>query len=260
MSDVLAEPTGGWGAWLERWEAQQTRHIPLREERFAVIGDAVEQFAGGSPLILDLGCGPGSLSRRLLDRLPAARAVGVDADPLLLELGRRTLGDMGGRLRLLAADLRDPAWVERLPQSGPYDAVVSTTALHWLTSGELTAVLCAAAGLLRDGGVFVNGDHIMFASGAPRIAAAADGLGSRLAERSAAAGAEDWATWWDAAEREPAFAALAELRREHWRDHPYVDEPGLTVDEWSSLLAEAGFAECAVLWQHLGTSVVAALR
>jgi SAM-dependent methyltransferase len=245
---------------MARWEAQQTWHIPLREERFGVIGDAVAEFAGDAPLILDLGCGPGSLSRRLLDRLPGARAVGVDADPLLLELGRRNLGDGDGSLRLVDADLRDPAWVERLPDPGPYDAVVSTTALHWLTRQELGAVLHAAAGLLREGGIFVNGDHIQFGPGAPRIAEARQGLGRRVAELTRARGDEDWQAWWEAIEREPALADLAAQRRARWHEHPHVDDPGLTDQEWHDLLAKAGFAESAVLWQHLGTSVVAALR
>lgn len=258
MSTTPTEPAGGWPAWLRRWEAQQTTHVPLREERFGVIADAVEHFGGASPLVLDLGCGPGSLSRRVLERLPGARAVGVDADPLLLELGRRGLGDMDGRLAVVDADLRRDGWASRLPTTGPYDAAVSTTALHWLTPAELVAVLHAVAGLLRPGGVFANGDHVRFAPGAPRIAEARRDLERRLAAERA--GAEDWNTWWASVEAEPAFAGLAEERRARWREHPYADDPGFTVEQWQAMLAEAGFAESAVLWQHLGTSVIAALR
>lgn len=255
----MTDPAGGWAAWLERWEAQQTWHIPLREERFAVIADAVEELAGPSPLVLDLGCGPGSLSRRVLERLPGVRAVGVDADPLLLELGRRALGG-GGRLRFVDADLRDAGWPSRLPEAGPYDAVVSTTALHWLVPSELEGVLRAAAALLRPGGVFANGDHIAFAPGAPRLAEARRALGRRLSSAVRGPGSEDWDAWWAAVEAEPAFAALIAERRARWREHPYADEPVITVEEWQGLLAGCGFAESAVLWQHLGTSVVAALR
>jgi trans-aconitate methyltransferase len=34
--------------------------------------------------VLDLGCGPGSLAARLLERLPAASVVAIDSYPLLL--------------------------------------------------------------------------------------------------------------------------------------------------------------------------------
>ena len=78
-----------WQGWLERWDAQQRTYVPEREERFAVIADVVAAVAGDRPRVLDLGCGPGSLSLRLLDRLPGASVVAVDADPVLLTLGRR---------------------------------------------------------------------------------------------------------------------------------------------------------------------------
>ncbi len=38
--------------------------------------------------MLDLGCGPGSLATRLLDRIPAATVIALDADPVLLAIGQ----------------------------------------------------------------------------------------------------------------------------------------------------------------------------
>src|SRR5215469_13243556 len=83
--------------WVGRWDAQQELFMPDREERFDVLIDAVEAGAGrGDPLVLDLGSGPGSLAVRLLDRMPAARIVAIDTDPLLLALGRAAHGDRPG--------------------------------------------------------------------------------------------------------------------------------------------------------------------
>jgi trans-aconitate methyltransferase len=59
---------------------------------------------------LDLACGPGSIAQRLLVRFPAARAVAVDFDPVLMRLGQDALGDLDGRLRWVEADLRRPDW------------------------------------------------------------------------------------------------------------------------------------------------------
>lgn len=77
-------------AWVERWERQQERYAVDREERFTVIADVVEHVTAGCarPLLLDLGCGPGSLAARLAARFPHAEIVAADMDPLLLELGR----------------------------------------------------------------------------------------------------------------------------------------------------------------------------
>ena len=45
--------------WIDRWDAQQQRYMPDREERFTALIDAVEAGAGRpDPLVLDLGCGP----------------------------------------------------------------------------------------------------------------------------------------------------------------------------------------------------------
>src|SRR6202162_3130499 len=146
--------------WLARWDAQQQRHIPDREERFTAMVDAVAAFAGPEPKVLDLGCGPGSLSARLLDRIPGARVVAIDADPGLLAIGRGALGDRH-QLQFLDADLRGD-WVSALPSAGPYDAAVSTTALHWLGLEQLVRLYGTLAGVLRPGAVFLAGDRVDF--------------------------------------------------------------------------------------------------
>src|ERR1700676_2672765 len=114
--------TTDYANWLERWDAQQQRHIPDREERFAAMVDAVAAFAGPEPRVLDLGCGPGSLSARVLDRVPGATVVAIDADPVLLAIGRGALAT-GKQLQFVDADLRAD-WVSALPSPGPYDAAV----------------------------------------------------------------------------------------------------------------------------------------
>ena len=97
-------------AWLDRWDDQQSVFFVDREERFAVIGDVVEHLVERpDPLIVDLGCGPGSLSARLLARLPGARVVGVDMDPRLLGLADAACG--GERFRTVRADMRRPGSV-----------------------------------------------------------------------------------------------------------------------------------------------------
>ena len=135
--------------WVSRWDAQQQWFMPDREQRFTVLIDAVEAGAGrDDPLVLDLGCGPGSLAVRLLDRMPAARVVAIDTDPLLLALGRAAYGDRPG-LRFADQDLRVPGWASRLGLGRAADVAVSTTALHWLNGAELRAMYAELATVLR---------------------------------------------------------------------------------------------------------------
>src|SRR5277367_741866 len=96
--------------WIARWDEQQAGYVPDREERFTAMIDAVAAAAGRpDPLVLDLGCGPGSLATRLLARMPAAAVVAIDGDPLLLALGQAAGADRPG-LRFAEADLRVPGW------------------------------------------------------------------------------------------------------------------------------------------------------
>ena len=117
-------------AWVARWETQQAGHVPGREEVFGLMLDLVERLVGEPARVLDVGCGPGSLAGRVARRFPDAEVVALDADPVMLELGRRTLGD---RVRWVRTDLAEDGWGEAAGAAG-FDVAVSATALHWLLS------------------------------------------------------------------------------------------------------------------------------
>jgi len=246
-----------WPRWMERWDAQQTSYLPRREERFAVMIDAVEVACGPDPLVLDLAAGPGSLAQRLLARLPAARAVAVDVDPVLLAMGRSVLGDQGGRLAWAEADLRAPGWAGALP-GARFDAVLSTTALHWLPPADLLRVCHDVAGLLRPGGLFLNGDHLGFAPSQPTLRRVVTGVRD-LRHGRARLPAETWTQWWEAVAREPGVDALIERRVALAHEVWHGDVAPLEVLH-AAALADAGFAEVAVLWSDLDDRVLAAVR
>lgn len=60
-----------WLGWLQRWDAQQEGYVPEREARFAAMFDVLAVLLPESFVALDLGCGPGSISQRLLTAFPA---------------------------------------------------------------------------------------------------------------------------------------------------------------------------------------------
>src|ERR1700722_7244691 len=114
--------------WIARWGRQQEVSLPDREDRFTALIDAVAAGTGRpDPLILDLGCGPGSLAARLLARIPVATVIAADADPVTLSLGRAGYASVPG-LRFLDVDLRESGWASRLRLEGrpPGDAVGAT--------------------------------------------------------------------------------------------------------------------------------------
>lgn len=243
--------------WLQRWDRQQEFYLTDREERFAVIADVVEAAAERpDPLVVDLGVGPGSLAVRLLERLPQAQVVGIDADALLL--GLASAGNAGLRgLRLVDHDLRDPGWVDALVLERAPDAFVSTTALHWLTREQLGALYSACAGVLRPGGVLVNGDHLFEGPARPRLDSLTRLVGRRRAGRTPTEDREDWASWWCAVQGAPEMADLVAARGPDGVAH-HVDNTASLHDHVSAL-RQAGFVETGTVWQHGDDRVLVAV-
>nr|WSW47102.1 class I SAM-dependent methyltransferase [Streptomyces sp. NBC_01001] len=243
------------GRWVERWERQQQRYAVDREERFTVISDVVERVTAGcaAPLLVDLGCGPGSLAARLAERMPAAEVVGVDADPLLLELGR---AHHGAALRFAEASIGEPGWLDGLALDRPVDAAVSTTALHYLGEDTLRRTYEELAECIRPGGVLVNGDHLEPDS--PKVHELAVDIGRRRAERQQALAHEDWESWWSGVRADPELTPLLATRDR--RAHPRCEGNDLTLTNHLALLREAGFEHVGTVWQFGNSHVVVAVR
>ncbi|MEU2736108.1 class I SAM-dependent methyltransferase [Streptomyces sp. NPDC007095] len=245
--------------WVERWERQQERYAVDREERFTVICDVVEHVTAGRtrPLLLDLGCGPGSLSARLAERLPDAEIVAVDMDPLLLELGRT---HHPGAARYVDTVIGSDGWTHDLVLNRPLDAVVSTTALHYLAEPTLVRTYRRLAALLRPDGAFVNGDH--FPQGGPHCSHLTAHVGRRRAERLRAFEHEDWETWWKAAAQDPELADLFAERGQRQSAHGNEggNDNGLTLARHIELLRQAGLQRITPVWQFGDSHVLVAVK
>ncbi|MEU4009825.1 methyltransferase domain-containing protein [Streptomyces pseudogriseolus] len=244
-----------WQAWQDSWDRQQEWYMPDREERFRVMLDMVEALVGPAPRVLDLACGTGSITARLLARLPDATSTGVDLDPALLAIAEGTFaGDE--RVTFVTADLKDPGWVSRLPHDS-YDAVLTATALHWLHREPLADLYGHLAGLIRDGGVFMNADH-MIDETTPRINAAERAQRHARMERAKEQGALDWAQWWQLAAKDPVLAGPTARRFEIYGEHADGDMPS---PAWHArTLREAGFAEARPVWCSPSDTLLLALK
>ncbi|MGI0129622.1 MAG: class I SAM-dependent methyltransferase [Thermoplasmata archaeon] len=247
-----------WGEWLRRWDEQQESFNPERDRRFSAMFDVLEAAVGKRFAALDLGSGPGSLSARLLRRFPKARCVAVDFDPVALRIGEGALGSVQGRLSWVDAKLGRPGWVERLPRRR-YDAALSTTALHWLTAKELRRFYRDLYGVLRKGGVFLNGDRLPWGAEHRRLSRLAESV-RRVRFRGASLDSEwaAWRQWWEAAERLPELKPLFRERAQRQSQHPRTGDTSLEFHR--EALERAGFREAAVVWQDLENRVLLAVR
>ncbi len=91
--------------------------------------------------VVDLGCGPGNLTRLLAEIWPTARVRGVDSSAAMIEAARRDVPEVEFEL----ADLRD--WVAR---GEDVDVVISNATLQWLP--DHLELLPAIVERVRSGG------------------------------------------------------------------------------------------------------------
>ncbi len=140
----LAEAFDGQAAQFER--------APVQTDPTAIgrlIQDA--DFPDGA-CVLDAGCGPGLVSKGLLNA--GFRVVGVDLSRQMIERARRRCADKGDKAQFLQVSVFD-ASLDRL---APFDAAISRYVLHHII--EPGKFLARQVALLRPGGVLVASDHI----------------------------------------------------------------------------------------------------
>ena len=126
----------------------------------------LEFIPPGTRRVLDLGTGDGRLLALVREELvrqghPGTEAVAVDFSPTMLdEVRRRFAGESS--VSVIAHNMDEP-----LPALGPFDAVISSFAIHHLVHERKRALYAEIYGLLNPGGVFCNLEHV--ASPTPRL-------------------------------------------------------------------------------------------
>jgi SAM-dependent methyltransferase len=134
--------------------------LTLRERKFK---ESLLNQADPSPSqrILDVGCGTGTLTLLVKERVPEAEVVGLDADPEILERARVKAGEAGLEVRF------DRALASELPyEDDSFDLVLSTLFFHHLTGADKRRTAKEIARVLKPGGEL----HVADMGGAPRSA------------------------------------------------------------------------------------------
>ncbi|GAA1178038.1 methyltransferase domain-containing protein [Ornithinimicrobium humiphilum] len=127
---------------MRSWDPD--RYLTYADERGRPFVELVARVGAEEPrTVVDLGCGPGNLTRLLAERWPSAEVVGVDSSPEMVE---RAGGVHGITAEL--ADLRD--WAAH--DGDPVDVLVTNAALQWVP-GHLE-LLPTLVGRVAPGGWF----------------------------------------------------------------------------------------------------------
>jgi tRNA (cmo5U34)-methyltransferase len=221
MSDAI----GAFSAHAPDYDAQRRAIVPCFDRFYGTAVGLLGLRGGEVQRVLDLGAGTGLMSEAVLSGYPQAEVVLLDGSEAMLE---KAAVRLPGAVRVVA-DLR-----EALPE-GPFDAVVSSLAIHHLEHPDQRDLYSRIPALLRPGGVFVNAEHVE----AP----------TPWLER---AGRQAW--------REAAAAAGAGQQELDDSDVRMEFNRCVTVAQQLSWLDEAGLEGCDCFFRELHFAVLAGWR
>ena len=192
LEDITPPADLDWQAWVDRWDRMQARYLVKRAKRFEVIARLIRATRPAVARVVDLGCGTGSLMLGVLDEFPNAEVIGVDFDPTLLWVARARLQRFGSRSHTELLDQRQPTWTRSI--AGPVDAVISATALHWLSPSQLAGVYHGIAQILGPGGIFLNADHV--GSDSPEVQRGWEDHRAGMLTQEGNVHGDDWDGFW----------------------------------------------------------------
>ena len=244
---------------MKLWEAQQNCHIRFREDRFQIMFDFVGESLGSALNAMDIACGPGSLTRRLLERFPDSRVKSVDFDPVLLGIGQQALSGISEKIEWVEGDLRKDDWFKNIDE-GTLDCAMSTTALHWLDSKSLENLYGNIYRLLRKGGIFMNGDHMISEERQKDITQVVHEANEKWsASAFRETNALNWDEWWAHVAK---FQEFGDLLRERMNRYSNPDNHNqmVSLNSHINYLEKAGFKLIDVIWQYSNDRILVAVK
>ncbi|NEO26880.1 MAG: class I SAM-dependent methyltransferase, partial [Kamptonema sp. SIO4C4] len=114
--------------------------------------------------ILELGCGTGELTRKLLHHCPDAHVTAVDYSPRMVDFLQAKLDLQGEKDRVKVVHLDFGAWANNeahIDFTGHFDAVISSLAIHHLSDRMKEKLLQKIAHSLNPSGCFWNADPVL---------------------------------------------------------------------------------------------------
>ncbi|MBP2216806.1 trans-aconitate 2-methyltransferase [Arthrobacter sp. CAN_C5] len=107
-----------------RWDP--TQYSLFSDHRGRPFVDLVGRINAADPqVVIDLGCGPGDLTRLLADRWPHAAVLGIDSSVDMVQRAKEQSG-LPANLRFETGDVRD------FSPAGDVDVVVTNAVLQWV--------------------------------------------------------------------------------------------------------------------------------
>ncbi|MEH1904133.1 MAG: class I SAM-dependent methyltransferase [Nostoc sp.] len=210
--------------------------LPRYDEILEVI---IRCVPSTSRRILELGCGTGELSIKILNRFSDAQVIALDYSPRMLQFAQDKITAAGYQQRWtsIQADFGD--WAnnpEKLDIGSEFDACVSSLAIHHLQDEMKLKLFERIAASLTQDGCFWNADPTLPESPA-------------LAEVYKAA-REEWAV-----KQEISLIEIGAKRGASSTQGYSSQDQLASLDAHLQMLSKAGFKTVAVPWKYYGLAV-----
>ncbi len=212
------------------------RLLPKYDEMLDVL---VGCIASANNRILELGCGTGELSLKILERYPSAEIIAVDYSPRMLDFARAKIESAGYAARWTGIELDFGEWANNsnvLGLGDKFNSGISSLAIHHLEDEMKLKLFGRIRESLNAGGCFWNADPLLAESAAMKdIYQAAR---------------EDWARI--------QGETLAQIRANVGTSVSYgYSNPDrlATLSAQLEMLTKSGFETVAVPWKYYGMAV-----
>jgi tRNA (cmo5U34)-methyltransferase len=210
----------------QEFDAIIRRLIPNYEQMLDALITALP-FNQCQPIrVVDLGCGTGTIAKRIKNAYPLAQVTCVDIAEKMLQIAQVKLGEPGDDLRYQLANFEDYEF------DVTYDVAVSSLALHHLISDDDKIKFYKKIyACLALGGVFYNADVIL-------------GSSSDLQERYM----EKWREYM-------SLQVSVEEIEQKWMPQHYDEDHPASLMSQLAWLQDMGFEEVDVVWKYYNFSV-----
>jgi tRNA (cmo5U34)-methyltransferase len=137
------------------YDSRVRKVIPRYEEMLDVLISCFIPQDGKRIRAIDLGCGTGAVSKRLLGALPQTELTCLDMTEEMMNLAKLRLSTYKG-VRYVLSDLYDFEF------DGPYNVIISSLALHHIvTDHDKKLIYRRIFDALEPGGSFYNADLVL---------------------------------------------------------------------------------------------------
>lgn len=127
--------------------------IPKYREAHDMIIAMLEFEPSQEVRVVDLGCGFGDLTRRIIDTYPLSTVFGIDIEPHILARAKEKLEDSADQFLPIEQDLNNNAWMHDMIN---IHAVVSSFTLDYLAKKRHQEIIKECYQLLETGGRWVS--------------------------------------------------------------------------------------------------------